>query len=244
MKTHQISYKCQNETMIGYHVSNPKLKISADNPRPLVIVCHDWSGCNEFALEKATDLAKLGYISFAIDMYGNGRCGSTTQEKSSLMSPLMDDRALIIARMQAGLSAARNLVGVNHNQVAVIGFCFGGLCAIDLLRSGEEICGVVSFHGLLTPLPVHLKAATSSAKLLLLHGYEDCMVKPHDVMLVADEMTDLGVDWQINMYGHAMHAFANKQAQDPSAGILYNSKIAERAWQSMHYFLQEIFNEN
>lgn len=230
----------QDTNMVGYCVT-PEITNESSDPLPLVLVCHDWSGCNDFALTKASAVAQLGYVGFALDLYGNGRCGNTTQEKSALIAPLLNNRGLIIARMQAALTVASSFARVDTQKIAVIGFCFGGLCAIDLLRSGAAISGAVSFHGLLNPLPEHLKASHSTAKLLLLHGYADTMVSPAAVINLAEEMTAMGVNWQINMYGQTMHAFSNPAAQDQESGLLYHAQSAARSWQAMQYFLHEIF---
>lgn len=241
MDIKKILYSAAQDTnMIGYCVT-PELSNASSGQLPLVLVCHDWSGCNNFAITKASAIAQLGYVGFALDLYGNGRCGNTTQEKSDLMAPLLNNRELIITRIQAAINVASSFARVDPQKIAVIGFCFGGMCAIDLLRSGAAICGVVSFHGLLNPLPDNLTATRSTAKLLLLHGYADTMVSPAAVLNLAEEMTALGVDWQINMYGHTMHAFSNPAAQDHEAGLLYHVQSTARSWQAMQYFLHEIF---
>src|SRR5690242_17340078 len=117
--------------------------------RPTVLVVHDWSGQNQFVRDKAQMLAKLGYVGFAVDMYGDGRIGQTIDEKKSLMSPLMSDRIFLRERIKSALEALKELSFVDEDKIALIGFCFGGLCVLDLARSGAKVKGVVSFHGLL-----------------------------------------------------------------------------------------------
>lgn len=213
-----------------------------DTPRPLVLVIHDWSGRNAFACQKAEQLAKLGYVGFAVDMYGLGRLGETKEEKMGLMEPLISDRALLKARVLAAFDAAKELNEVDETKTAAIGFCFGGLCALDLARSGAEITGVVSFHGLLHP-PEERPIRTIKAKILALHGYDDPMVSPDQVRAFADEMTKAQADWQVHMYGHTQHAFTNPLAQDPAFGTVYNSLAEKRSMQSMVCFLDELFSE-
>ena len=208
-------------------------------PRPTVLVAHDWSGRNEFACEKAKLLAQMGYVGFAIDLYGHGQLGSTTEEKQALMNPLVSEQNLLRRRIQAGLTAACSMPEVDSKRVAIIGFCFGGLCALELARSGADLKGVVSFHGLLHK-PGSLKSEPIKAKILALHGYDDPMVPPETVHAFCKEMTDANVDWQMHMYGHVQHAFSNPLAHDMQLGTIYNEVAAHRSWQAMTHFLQDI----
>lgn len=212
---------------------------STDKPRPAVLVVHDWSGRNDFACEKAQMLAEMGYLGFAVDMYGNGRLGASTHEKNALMEPLIHDRRMLRDRIRAAFDALIAMSEVDINRIAVIGFCFGGLCALDLARSGAELKGVVSFHGLLNK-PKELPNDTIHAKVLALHGYEDPMVQPEQVNEFCLEMTMAKVDWQVHVYGNTQHGFTNPHAHDTPAGIIYNAKAERRALQAMRNFLQEV----
>lgn len=208
--------------------------------RPAVLVVHDWSGRNEFACDTATKLAEMGYIGFAVDMYGQGKFGTTVEEKKALMTPLITQQSLLRQRIKAGFAAVCAIPEVNKKQVAIIGFCFGGLCALELARCGADLKGVVSFHGVLHP-PGTLKSDPIKAKILALHGYDDPMVQPDQVHAFCKEMTDAHVDWQMHMYGHVQHAFTNPNAHDPQLGTVYDEVAAQRSWQAMSNFLQEIF---
>ncbi|KTD08294.1 dienelactone hydrolase family protein [Legionella jamestowniensis] len=212
----------------------------SDQPRPAVLVAHDWSGRNEFACEKAKALAEMGYVGFALDMYGQGRLGESTHEKKALMEPLVNDRLLLRARIRAAYDALVGMSEVDNNRIAVIGFCFGGLCALDLARSGADLKGVVSFHGLLGK-PKDIPNQPISAKVLALHGYDDPMAPPEQVDGFCREMTEANVDWQVHMYGHTQHAFTNPHAHDTQLGTVYNSKAERRALLAMTNFLTEIF---
>ncbi len=209
-------------------------------PRPAILVAPDWSGRNEFACKKAEMLAQMGYIGFALDVYGQGRIGTTDDEKMALMQPLMNDRSLLRDRVWAALDALVTMPEVDHNRIAIIGFCFGGLCALDLARSGADIRGAVSFHGLLAK-PSQPQTKAIQAKVLVLHGYDDPMVKPEAVNQFCKEMDEAQVDWQVHMYGHVEHAFTNPNAHDKNAGLIYNACASRRAWESMTDFLKEIF---
>lgn len=208
--------------------------------RPAVLVVHDWSGCNEFALDQARMMNQLGYIGFAVDMFGEGKTGTTLDEKKALITPLMTNRLLIIERLKAALDTVSNLKEVDATNIAIIGFCFGGLCALDLARSGAEIKGAVSFHGLLNK-PEDLSSKPIKAKVLALHGYDDPMVPPVEVNKFCEEMTEAHVDWQVHAYGNTQHAFTNPEAHDTTLGTVYNGRARQRAFQAMNNFLVEVF---
>jgi dienelactone hydrolase len=213
---------------------------SIKSARPAVLVAHDWSGRNELACNKAKLLAEMGYIGFALDMFGNAQLGYTNEEKTALMQPLVTNQQLLRQRVIAALETVRALPEVDTQRIAIIGFCFGGMCALELARSGAEIKGAVSFHGILSK-PGTLETQSIKAKILALHGYDDPMVKPEQVTLFCQEMTVAKANWQIDMYGHVQHAFTNPQAHDSQAGLMYNATAAKRSWLAMTNFLQEIF---
>ncbi|HTQ99157.1 MAG TPA: dienelactone hydrolase family protein [Candidatus Acidoferrum sp.] len=208
--------------------------------RPAVLVSHAWAGRSAFECEKADKLAALGYVGIAIDNYGKGILGKDNAENSRLMTPFIQDRALLRQRLLAAITAARSLDMVDTSRMAAIGFCFGGLCALDMARSGADLRGVVSFHGLFAPA-ANLPNANITAKVLALHGHDDPMVPPEAVLALEKELTAAGADWQIHAFGNTMHAFTNPAANAPQNGMAYNPVVASRAWQSMQNFLTEIF---
>jgi dienelactone hydrolase len=210
-------------------------------PLPTVMIAHAWVGRDDFACEKARKLATLGYAAFALDMYGKGILGSGPEENARLMQPFMHDRGLLQERMTAALETVRGLPQVDARRVAAIGFCFGGLCVLDLARSGADLQGVVSFHGLFTP-PDNTESRKIKAKVLALHGNDDPMVPPEQVQAFAGELTAAGADWQIHVYGGTMHAFTNPRANDPGFGTVYQEAADRRSWQSMQNFLAEVLN--
>lgn len=207
--------------------------------RPGVLVAHDWSGCNDFAREKATMLAEMGYVGLALDMYGDGKTGETTEEKMALLQPFKSDRRLLASRIRAAFDALSDVPEVDTSRIAAIGFCFGGMCVLDLARSGAALRGVVSFHGLLDK-PEHLANASVKAKILVLNGYDDPMATPDSVNAFSQEMTAAKVDWQVHNYGLTKHSFTNPQAHDIASGLVYNARAEKRALQSMTDFLNEI----
>lgn len=207
-------------------------------PRPTVLISHAWGGRDDFVERKARRLAWQGYACFALDNFGKGKRGTTNEECSALMAPFMKDRALLLRRLQAGLAAVRAMPIVDSRRVAIMGFCFGGLCALDLARSDAEIRGAVSFHGMLKPSG--LTEPKVRARILMLHGYDDPLAPPEDVLAVAKEFTAAGADWQLNAYGQTMHAFTNPAAQSPAAGMQYDEAADRRSWHALEEFLAEV----
>lgn len=208
-------------------------------PLPALLISHTWSGRDEFVERKARRLAWHGFATFALDMYGKGKRGTTNEECSALITPFVQDRALLARRITAALTAVKELREVDARRIAAMGFCFGGMCVLDLARSGADIRGVVSMHGLLKPtgLPA---AAKLRAKVLVLHGYDDPMAPPEDVLAVAKELTAAGADWQLHAYGNTMHAFTNPHANDRAAGMLYDEVADRRSWHALLQFLDEV----
>ena len=228
MKTETVNYQAKNIDLKGY-VAFP----DAENA-PLVLIAHTWAGKDEFVHQRAEDLAALGYVGFAVDMYGNGKVGADTAENESLMTPLVSDRDMLKDRIVSALNYGKNLPGV-----AAIGYCFGGLVVLDLARSGEDLSGVVSFHGLLMPSDISEKGI--KAKVLVLHGERDPMVPLDMVDTFQKEMTEAEADWQLHSYGGTYHAFTNPDANDPNLGTQFNKSANDRSWQSMKNFFAEIF---
>ena len=209
-------------------------------PRPGVLVSHAWRGRTDFENDKAVALARLGYVGFALDLYGAGITGSSAAENRKLMQPLLDDRARLQQRMQLALSELRRLETVDAARCAAIGFCFGGLCVLDLARSGADIGGVASFHGL-PGAPANTAGKRITASVLVMHGWDDPMAPPADMLALCRELTAQGADWQLHAYGHTLHAFSNPQADDAANGLCFNATAERRSWRTLRHFLDEIF---
>lgn len=214
----------------------------ASEPRPCVLVAHQWAGLSEHEEATARDLADQGYVALALDVYGKGVRGGPTSDNAALMNPWISDRAKLRTRLLAAVSAAETHKAVNAAKIAVIGYCFGGLCALDLARSGDaRIKGAVSIHGVFAP-PGQTPEPKITASILVLHGYADPMAKPADMLGLADELTRLGADWQIHAYGHAMHAFTAEGVNMPDMGLAYDAKAARRSREARNAFLKELFS--
>lgn len=237
LRTEVVEYDDGDTVFEGY-VASPA---APSGPRPCVLVGHDWSGPNDSIRQGARRLARLGWVGFALDAYGKGVRGSLTGDNSALMDPLLADRATLRRRLLAGLAAARRHPGVDPGRIAVIGYCFGGLCALDLARAAPPgLVGAVSIHGVYTP-PNLGEQGPIAAKVLVLHGWEDPLTPPSAVVDLARELTDAGADWQLHAYGHAMHAFTFEGANVPERGIRYDANAARRSWESTRAFLEEAF---
>jgi dienelactone hydrolase len=137
------------------------------------------------------------------------------------------------------LSALIKQPVIDARRVAAMGFCFGGLCVLDMARSGAAVRGVVSFHGLLNK-PGNTEGRTIQAKVLVLHGHDDPLCPVADVVAFETEMTAAGADWQLHAYGNTMHSFTNPEADDPAFGTVYSESADRRSWASLLNFLEEV----
>lgn len=211
-----------------------------EDTNPVVLVFPSFVGRSEADIAIGQRLVDAGYRVLACDIYGEGRSGSTREECSALMQPLMEDRHELRRRLLYWLGAGAAFAGEDRKQVAAIGFCFGGLCALDLARTGADFAAAASFHGLFTPfergVPVPIRP-----KVIAFHGWDDPMVPPSEVEALARELTAAEADWQIHAYGQTMHGFTNPKAAAPELGILFNEAAAKRAWASLAAFLEESF---
>ena len=235
IKTYVIDYKEGNTVCRGFIAYDSAQR----QPMPCILIAHDWSGRNAAVCEKAKQVAELGYVGFALDMYGEAKTGDTKEAKRALLTPMMEHREGIAKRMLAAYTTALTLPQVNPNKIAAMGYCFGGLCVLDLARAGTDLKGVVSFHGLLSA-PDYSTCKKIRAKVLVLHGYDDPLVPPKMITQFANEMTAKKVDWQLHMYGHTQHSFTNPEANDDEMGLHYNATADHRSWKSATLFFEEI----
>ncbi len=211
-----------------------------EGPRPGVLVAPTIRGRTPFEDEKARELAAMGYAGLVIDLYGTDTRGSDIAQFRSLMNALRGDRPSLQRRLLAWVDAGRAQDEVDASRIAAIGFCFGGLCVLDIARSGADVAGAVSFHGLFDP-PGNTAGNTIGARILALHGWDDPLAPPEQVLALAAELTSMGADWQIHAYGNTLHAFTNPAADDREAGTVYNAGAERRSWMAMRNFLAELF---
>lgn len=235
--TESVEYKDGDVTLKGYLAYDDSLK----GPLPGVLIFHEWWGLTEYPQHRAEQLAKAGYIAFCADMYGNGAVTKNADEAKSLVGPFYGDRAMTRKRAQAALDILKSQKLCNQKKIAAIGYCFGGTCALELARSGADLEGVVSFHGGLTT-PDSSDAKKIKGKLLICHGADDPFVTWDDVATFQREMRNAKVDYEINAYSGAVHAFTNPASgNDPSKGMAYNMNADRRSWRAMMDFFNEIF---
>lgn len=246
MKEERVLYQSGETTCKGFLVIPDEAK-----NRPGILVVHAFRGQDDFARAKTRELAELGYIAFAVDIYGEGKAVKDSEEASALMKPFFQDRTLLQERILAAYNTFKKDVRVDASKIGAIGFCFGGLTVLELLRTGEHIKGVVSFHGVLGDhsstygtAKTGMRAKKIDGSILILHGYEDPLSPAEDIAKVQKELTDAGADWQTHMFGNTAHAFMVPFAKDKKNGLIYNERTAKRAWQDMMNFFEEIFEVN
>ncbi len=237
LKEQVVAYSLNGTALEGVLVYN-----DADSAkRPGILVIHDWMGVGPYVIGRCRQLAELGYVAFAADIYGKGVRPANREEASQQAGIYKKDRALMRARVTAGLNELKKQLLVDPAKIAAIGYCFGGTTVIELARSGAELSGVVSFHGGLdSPTPADGK--NIKTKLLILHGADDPFVPADDLQKFQQELRDAKVDWQMVSYGNAVHSFTHKDAgDDPSKGAAYEARADRRSWQAMKSFFAELF---
>lgn len=232
--TKAVEYKHDDVLLEGYLAYDD----AREGKRPGVLVIHEWWGLNDYAKMRARQLAEMGYVAFAVDMYGKGIVTNDPQEAGQFAgqvrgTPLMGERAKV------GLDVLLQQEQVDPERIAAIGFCFGGTGVLELAYIGADIDGVVSFHG---GLSLPQEDAEIKAKILVLHGAVDPHVPKEEVDAFQDAMTNSGADWQFIAYSDAVHSFSNPNSgNDPSTGAAYDAKAARRSWQHMKLFFDELF---
>ncbi len=236
IKTEIVEYKSGDATLQGFLAYD-----DADTkPRPGVLLIHDWMGVGDYAESRARQLAELGYVAFAADIYGKGVRPADPKEAGALAGKYKGDRALFRERLKAGLSQLTGNKLVAPGKVAVIGYCFGGTGALELGRSGADVKGIVTFHGgLSTPTPADAK--NIKCPVLVLHGADDPFVKADEVAAFKKEMADANVKYTFIAYPGAVHSFTRPDAgNDNSKGAAYNAAADKKSWAEMKKFFGQI----
>jgi dienelactone hydrolase len=237
VRTKVVEYQQGDTTLEGVVVYDDAIA----GKRPGVLVVHQWKGLGDYEKKRAEMLAKLGYAVVAADIYGKGVRPDNPKDAGAMAGKYKSDRALLRARVNAGLELLKKQPQVDATRLAAMGYCFGGTTALELARSGADIKGVVSFHGALnTPTPEDAK--NIKGKILALHGADDPFVPPAEVTAFQEEMRKAHVDWQLVAYGNSVHSFTDWGAgDDNSKGAAYNEKADKRSWEAMKTFFAEIF---
>ena len=208
--------------------------------RPTVMLIPTVMGVSDLEIGFGKQLVELGFNAFVADLFGKKFRGSPRDTMFGEMNRLKEDRAALRRRLLAVLEQARGLDEVDQGKIVVAGYCFGGLCALDVARSGADFAAAVSFHGLFDP--PGLPAERIKAKVLAFHGWDDPMVPPDKVVALGQELTEAGADGQIHAYGNVAHGFTNPNAASLQIdGVRYNALAAERSWTSFINLLEELF---
>ncbi|MCB1782638.1 MAG: dienelactone hydrolase family protein [Alphaproteobacteria bacterium] len=232
-------YKDGETTLEGYLAKPDAEKFPG--ARPAILIAHQWKGLTDYEKHRADMLADLGYIAFAVDVYGQGIRPATSEEAMKQSSIYKNDPALARQRMNVGLTHLLGLPGVDKEKIAAFGYCFGGTMALELARSGADLKAVIPFHGGLATKEPAAKGVIK-APILAHHGANDPYVTKQEVADFEKEMDEAGADWQLVTYANAVHAFTQKEAgDDPSQGAAYNEKADHRSWAYTLDFLNQIF---
>lgn len=239
IKMEAVNYSSDSAALTGYVAYDSNLT----GKLPVVLIVHEWWGLNDYVKSRAKQLAELGYLAMAVDMYGNGKMGNNPDEAGKLATPFYQNPAFAKSRFDAALAKIKTYGQADTSKIAAIGYCFGGSVVLNVARLGEQLNGVVSFHGNLVGVPADknlLKAAV-----LVCHGADDQFVKPEEVATFKKQMDSIGANYTFKAYAGATHAFSNPAAtewgQKFKIPIAYNAAADTASWKEMKDFFGKIF---
>jgi dienelactone hydrolase len=241
MRTQDIDYRGDAASLRGFLAYDE----TASGKRPGVLVFHEGLGLGEHIMERARRVAKLGYVAFAADMFGDRRQARDLEDMRGLVGGLRNEPAKLRARGRAALTTLAALPQVDAGRLCAIGFCFGGSVVLELARDGADLKAVVSFHGVLaTKTPA--APGKVKASVLVLTGADDPLAPPDHVAAFENEMRAAGVrDWQVISYGNTLHAFTNPSADGSFlSGTLYNERSDRRSWVAMQNLFDDVFSSD
>ena len=238
VKTETVTYKVGDKTFKGFIAYDDASKAK----RPGILVVHEFWGLNDYARKRAEQLASLGYIAFAVDMYGDGKVTEHPKEAGAMAGAVRMNQAEWLARANAGLKILRDHPMVDGKNLAALGYCFGGSTALALANAGADIKAAVSFHGAL-PIPADdIKGV--KAKILICHGAADSFIKEETILKVRGAYDKAGVDYQMIYYGGAVHSFTVPGADSKKLdGIRYDAAADRRSWAAMRSLFNEVFED-
>jgi dienelactone hydrolase len=235
LQSQTVEYKDGDTSLEGYLAYDD----SFPGKRPGILVVHEWTGLGKFVKSKADQLAKLGYVAFAADIYGKGVRPEKVADCMATSGIYYKDRKLFRERVNAGLSQLEKNQNVDPEKLGAMGYCFGGAAVLELGRSGAPVKGIVTFHGGLdNPNPADAK--NIKAKVLINQGGADSFTLP-SLPAFEKEMKDSGVDYQIITYPGAQHSFTNPDAKGQLKGALYDPSAADKSWKAMKEFFEKMF---
>ena len=244
IKTEHIKYTSGQTTLEGVLAYDD----AATDKRPGVLVCPEWWGRNEYADSRARQLAALGYVAFAIDMYGDGKTTTDPKQAGEWAGKVSSDPAEMRVRAAAGLKVLAEHAKVDDSKLAAIGYCMGGTVALELARSGqphtENLRAIVPFHASTIAAKNPDDNKNIKGSILVCHGQDDAFVKPEQIENFHKQMKDAGIDYQFASYSGAVHAFTNPDADSFGVpGVKYNQKADKRSWAAMRNLLSEVFGK-
>ena len=239
LKEENVTYSGNGVTMDGYVVYDA----NKEGKRPAILVVPEWWGLVDYPKMRARKLAELGYIAMAIDIYGNGKVADNPGDAGKMAGPFYQNLKMTKSRFDAALAKLKTYSQVDTNNIAAIGYCFGGGVVLNVARLGDELKGVVSFHGTLAGAPADKNLL--KAKILVCHGMADQLVKPEEVEKFKKQMDSIGADYTFKQYPNATHAFTNP-ASDANAEkfkmpVKYNPEADSASWNDMKDFFARIF---
>jgi len=239
IKEENVSYTADTTTMNGFIAFDS----ASDKKRPVVLVVPEWWGLNDYAKSRARQLASLGYLAMAVDMYGNGKTADNPDLAGKLAMPFYQDPALAKSRFDAALAKIKTYAVADTNQVAAIGYCFGGGMVLNMARLGEKLSGVVSFHGSLVGVPANKDLL--KAPILVCHGEDDKFVPAEEVAKFKKQLDSINAVYTFKSYPGATHAFSNPAATETgkkfNMPIAYNAAADTASWNEMKLFFGKIF---
>lgn len=239
IKEETVKYVSDSVTMQGFLAYDESIKTK----RPIVIIIPEWWGLNDYAKSRARQLADLGYLAFAMDMYGNGETADNPTRAGELAGPFYKNPGMAKAHFDAALNEMKKHELADVSKIAAIGYCFGGGMVLNIARLGEDLKGAVSFHGSL--MGVSADKNTLKADILVLHGEADQFVKAEEVASFRHELDSIGAKYTFVGYPNATHAFTNPNAtamgEKFSMPIAYNAEADTASWIEMNKFFEKIF---
>lgn len=236
--TQNVEYKDGKTVLEGFLAYDDAIQ----GKRPGVIVVHEWKGLNNYARRRAQQLAEMGYVAFAADMYGKGMVAKDHAEAAKLSGVYRENRKLTRKRAEAAYKVLAKNPHVNSSKIAAIGYCFGGMTVLEMARAGMDLKGVSSFHGSL-PAPIPAEKGKIKAKVVVFHGSDDTFAGASDVPDFETEMKNAEADWTLVILGGAAHSFTVPEAgSNKSSGMAYDEKADKRSWEMLAQFLKEWFS--
>ncbi|MEO7394156.1 MAG: dienelactone hydrolase family protein [Chitinophagaceae bacterium] len=238
IKEDSVTYNLDGKNYVGFITYDA----NREDKRPAVLVVHEWWGLNDYPRTRAKQLAELGYIAMAVDMYGDGKKGNDPKTAQGLATPYYKNPALSKTRLDAAISKLKTFPQTDTSKMAAIGYCYGGFIVLNAAKLGVDLKGVVSFHGDLSGVPVNKDLL--KAKVLVCHGDSDQFVNP-GVAAFKKSMDSAGVDYTFKSYPNATHAFTNPAATETgkkfNMPIEYNAAADSDSWNDMKDFFRKIF---